>query len=287
MELLAPAKVNLSLDILGKRPDGYHDLNMVMHSVTLADRLTLTHTEEPGVRVVSGLSFLPGGEKNLAVRAAREYAYATGIPVEGLRIRLDKHIPVCAGLAGGSSDAAAVLRGLNGEAEKPLSLSQLAELGAKVGSDVPYCVWGGTALVEGRGEKVTPLPPLPPCRFVLCKPPFPVSTPELFGKVQCGRIRCHPDTSGMVDALRAGDLEGVARRLYNVFEDVLDPQKRRVVEEIKGTLITLGALGAVMSGSGPTVFGMFRDKESAQCAAMRLKEEYRATFFCKNAGKPV
>ena len=279
MELLAPAKVNLSLDILGKRPDGYHDLNMVMHSVTLADRLTLTHTEEPGVRVVSGLSFLPGGEKNLAVRAAREYAYATGIPVEGLRIRLDKHIPVCAGLAGGSSDAAAVLRGLNGEAEKPLSLSQLAELGAKVGSDVPYCVMGGTALVEGRGEKVTPLPPLPSCRFVLCKPPFPVSTPELFGKVQCGRIRCHPDTSGMVDALRAGDLEGVARRLYNVFEDVLDPQKRRVVEEIKGTLITLGALGAVMSGSGPTVFGIFSDGERARRAFEKLKESYADTFL--------
>jgi len=282
MRILAPAKLNLSLDILGRRSDGYHDLRMVMHSVDLTDILDLEQTEGAGVRVTTDLSFLPGNEKNLAARAALAYAAATGESADGLRIRIQKKIPVCAGMAGGSSDAAAVLRALNARSAAPLTAAELARVGEKVGSDVPYCVLGGTALAEGRGEVLTPLPPLPECFFVLCKPPFPISTPELFGRVNCQKIRCRPDTEGIRKALEAGDLSGVARRMYNVFEDVLSPRQAAVIQRIKSTLIGCGALGAVMSGSGPTVFGIFDQETAARGAAEALKEDYTDVFLVKS-----
>lgn len=282
MEVLAPAKLNLSLDILGRRPDGYHDLRMVMHSVGLLDTLTLERTGEPGVRVETNLSFLPSNEKNLAARAALEYAAATGESAEGLRIHIRKQIPVCAGMAGGSSDAAAVLRALNTQSAAPMSAADLAKLGERVGSDVPYCVLGGTALAEGRGEVLTPLPPLPDCFFVLCKPAFPISTPELFGRVNCQKLRRRPDTVGILKALEAGDLSGVARRMYNVFEDVLLPRQAAAIQSIKTTLIGCGALGAVMSGSGPTVFGIFGDETTARRAVETLKGNYTDVFLVKS-----
>ena len=282
MEILAPAKLNLSLDILRKREDGYHDLRMVMHSVGLTDLLTLERTGGSGLYVRSNLAFLPNNEKNLAAMAALRFSEATGMDVEGLRITIRKQIPVCAGMAGGSSDAAAVLRALNKTLDKPLSVEELAAVGQKVGSDVPYCVLGGTALAEGRGEILTPLPPLPPCWFVLCKPAFAISTPELFGRVKCGKIRCRPDTRGQIEALERGDLAGVARRMYNVFEDVLNPRQKREIEAIKSVLIAHGALGAVMSGSGPTVFGIFDGKEGAEGALGKLRESYRQSFLVQS-----
>ena len=281
MEIQAFAKLNLTLDILGKREDGYHDLRMVMQSITLADTLTLEENQGEGLRVSANLRFLPTGEKNLAAAAALRFWEALGREPEDLDIRIEKRIPVCAGMAGGSSDAAAVLRALNQRAGEPFSPKELARLGERVGSDVPYCVLGGTALAEGRGEVLTPLPPLPRCWVVACKPDFPISTPELFAQADRVKLRRRPDTAGLVAALEAGDLGGVARRMYNVFEDVLPARLYTRVAEIKNVLIQCGALGANMSGSGPTAFGLFDRLEAAQEARACLAQRYRDTFLCE------
>lgn len=281
MEIQAFAKLNLTLDILGRREDGYHDLRMVMQSITLADTLTLEENRGEGLRVSANLRFLPTGEKNLAAAAALRFWEALGREPENLDIRIEKRIPVCAGMAGGSSDAAAVLRALNQRAGEPFSPKELARLGERVGSDVPYCVLGGTALAEGRGEVLTPLPPLPRCWVVACKPDFPISTPELFAQADRVKLRRRPDTAGLVAALEAGDLGGVARRMYNVFEDVLPARLYTRVAEIKNILIQCGALGANMSGSGPTAFGLFDRLEAAQEARACLAQRYRDTFLCE------
>lgn len=275
----AYAKINLTLDVLGKREDGYHDLCMVMQSVALADTLEFLFHPQGELRLVSNHSFLPTGEKNLAHLAARRFYARLNRPAPGLELSLEKRIPVCAGLGGGSSDAAAVLRALNRMEGEPFSPSELAKLGEEVGSDVPYCVLGGTALAQGRGEILTPLSKLPWCWVVLCKPPFPVSTPELFTRLDKVSLRCHPDTQGMMDYLEAGDLGQVARRMYNVLEDALLPRQREAVEQIKSTLVAHGALGAAMSGSGPTVFGIFNDKTLAQGAYEALYKDFPETFF--------
>ena len=281
MEIQAFAKLNLTLDILGKREDGYHDLRMVMQSITLADTLTLEENRGEGLRVNANLRFLPTGEKNLAAAAALRFWEALSREPEDLDIRIEKRIPVCAGMAGGSSDAAAVLRALNQRAGEPFSPKELARLGERVGSDVPYCVLGGTALAEGRGEVLTPLAPLPRCWVVACKPDFPISTPELFAQADRVKLRRRPDTAGLVAALEAGDLGGVARRMYNVFEDVLPARLYTRVAEIKNDLIHCGALGANMSGSGPTAFGLFDRLEAAQEARACLAQRYRDTFLCE------
>ena len=283
-ELTIPAyaKINLTLDVLGKRPDGYHDLSMVMQSVSLADQVIIRETGEEGFMLKTDLGFLPGVDKNIAGVAARAFARHTGVDLSGLEIELQKHIPVCAGTAGGSSDGAAVLRGLNRWFSCGLSLRHLAEIGEEVGSDVPYCVLGCTALAEGRGEKLTCLPALPDCHIVLCKPGFSVSTPELFRRIDELKLRFHPDTAGVLAALEEGDLAGVSRRMFNVFEEALPAQRRAVVEEIKSTLLSRGALGACMSGTGPTVFGIFDNAESAQSVADELKQSYAETFLTKN-----
>lgn len=262
----APAKLNLTLDVLGRRPDGYHEMRMVMQSVSLFDTLTLTTQPGSGISLSTNLGFLPVDDKNLAAAAAIQLQKAIGEDWGRLSIQLKKQIPVCAGMAGGSSDAAAVLRGLNELLGLDMPPLRLAEIGAQVGSDIPYCVFGGTALAEGRGEKITPLPPMPQCWVVLAKPGFPISTPELFAQLDKQKIRCHPDTAGMLSALKGGDLSGIARRMFNVFEEALSPRKRDRVEELKGKLLHHGALGSSMSGTGPTVFGLFEDRAVAQKA---------------------
>ena len=284
IEVKAYAKLNLSLDVLGKRPDGYHDMRMVMQTVGLTDQLRLeTGTGKP-LRMETNLGFLPADEHNLAAAAALRLCEAAGVEHGGLSIRLRKTIPVCAGLAGGSADAAAVLRGLNQLLGLGLSGQRLAEIGAQVGSDVPYCVMGGTALAEGRGEVLTPLPPLPPCHVVLCKPAFSVSTPELFKALDGCRICRRPDTAGLLAALEGGDLPEVARRMYNVFEDVLPSRRAQEIDAIKNVLIQHGALGASMSGTGPTVFGLFARREEAEGAWKALRELYRETFLAEAVG---
>jgi 4-diphosphocytidyl-2-C-methyl-D-erythritol kinase len=279
LEAIAYAKLNLTLDVLNRRPDGYHDIRMIMQSITLTDTLTLTPREDGQVQVTSNLSFLPGGEKNLAAAAALRFWEALGVEPRGLDIHIEKRIPVCAGMAGGSSDAAAVLRALNQAEGNPFSPLELARVGEAVGSDVPYCVLGGTALAEGRGEKLTPLSPLPKCWAVVCKPAFPISTPELFHRIDSVKTRCRPDTTGALNALASGDLSGVARRMYNVFEDALSERQQSRVWQIKTILIQCGALGATMSGTGPTAFGLFDRKDWAEEAFRQLQESSPETFL--------
>ena len=283
-EVFACAKLNLSLDVLNKRPDGYHEMKMVMQTVSLRDRLTVEIGTGRPLEMHSNLGFLPTDEHNLAAAAALALCRETGTDPGGLSIKLDKSIPVCAGMAGGSADAAAVLRGLNELLGLGLSQSRLEEIGALVGSDVPYCVGGGTALAEGRGEVLTSLPSLPHCHVVLCKPAFSVSTPELFRALDGCRIRRRPDTAGLIDALTAGDLPGVARRMYNVFEDVLPQRRYQEVCTIKNSLIQHGALGASMSGTGPTVFGLFDRQQAAEDARAALAPIYRETFLVESMG---
>lgn len=284
IEVKAYAKLNLSLDVLGKRPDGYHDMRMVMQTVALTDSLRLETGTGAPLRMESNLGYLPTNEHNLAAAAALRLCEAAGADPGGLAIRLEKTIPVCAGLAGGSADAAAVLRGLNQLLGLGLSGPRLEEIGALVGSDVPYCVRGGTALAEGRGEILTDLPPLPECWVVLCKPAFSVSTPELFRTLDGCRIRRRPDTTGLLTALEQGDLPGIARRMYNVFEDALPSRRAQEIDAIKNVMIQHGALGSSMSGTGPTVFGLFDRQAGAESAFAALREQYQESFLARSVG---
>ena len=280
------AKLNLSLDILRRRSDGYHDMRMVMQSVTLRDAVTLTEREDGALYISNSLPFLPCDEGNIAAKAVRRFFEGTGLPFPGLSVHIQKEIPVCAGMAGGSTDGAAVLRALGRSYAPDLPWERLEEIAAPVGSDVPFCVRGGTALAEGRGEVLTELPPMPPCWIVLCKPAFSISTPELFAQVRLRRLRCRPDTAGLLRALEAGDLEGAARRLYNIFEDVL-PRRYSQVFDIKSALLDLGAMASSMTGSGPTVFGVFRERTRAAEAAEALRGQYPAVFLCEPAARLV
>ena len=272
------AKLNISLDVAERRPDGYHDMTMVMQTVSLCDEVSITLDDSGRVQARSNLSFIPGDERNLAVRAALAYLRAAGREGQGMRISLSKRVPVGAGMGGGSSDAAAVLRALNRH-YGALSGQELEELSATVGSDVPFCVRGGTALATGRGEKLRSLPDMPDCAFIICKPDFSISTPELFRKLDQGGARCHPDTPGLIAALEAGDLAHLCRRMYNVFEE-LDDRRLRTVQEIKGSLLDYGALSAVMTGTGSAVFGVFRPGEAPDAAVDALRKEYG---FCEKA----
>ncbi|MBR3704955.1 MAG: 4-(cytidine 5'-diphospho)-2-C-methyl-D-erythritol kinase [Oscillospiraceae bacterium] len=282
----AYAKLNLTLDILGKREDGYHEMSMVMQSIDLTDTISVSTQDSPGLTLTCNVPYLPCNESNIAAKAVRRFFEHLGKDAPGLAIHIDKRIPTCAGMAGGSSDGAAVLRVLRKLYAPDMLDAQLESIGALVGSDVPYCVRGTTALALGRGEILTDLPALPDCFFVICKPSFPISTPELFAQVRTKKLRCHPDTKGMIRALESGDLEAIAHRVYNVFEDVL-PRKYAQVFEIKRKLLDLGAMTASMTGSGPTVFGIFSDETQAKNAAQTLKREFSATYCCKNIRTPV
>lgn len=281
LTIQAPAKLNLTLDVLRKRDDGYHDLSMIMTSVAFGDTLSITSGTGGDIRSTSNLSFLPNNEKNLAVSAALRLMKETTLNPNGLNIDIDKQIPVCAGMGGGSSDAGAVLRGLNQLFGQPLTLEQLAKIGEDVGSDVPYCVLGGTALAEGKGEILTPLPHLPDCHIVLCKPNFPISTPALFAKIKTQKLRHRPDTDGLIACLHAQDLAGIARRMFNVFEGVLPNHEGYKINDIKQTLLHHGALGACMSGTGPTVFGIFDDLAMAQQAVEDLQPYHKDVILTK------
>lgn len=281
----AYAKLNLSLDVTGRREDGYHDMLMVMQTISVSDRIDLELTEEPGIQAECNFRYVPTDGRNLAVRAAQVYLQAVAEnqhKTKGVSIRLEKHIPVGAGMAGGSADAAAVLRGMNRLFGSPLNRKELEALAGQVGSDVAFCIAGGTQLAKGRGEQLEDLPPLPPCWIVVCKPGFSISTPELFRKLDEVSLRRHPDTAGMLAALREEDLRGIGIRMYNVFEDVPD-RRMRQTGEIKSVLLDHGALGAMMTGTGSAVFGIFSNTEAAERCAADLKKEHR---FCRVA-EPV
>lgn len=278
----AYAKLNLSLDVTGRREDGYHELVMLMQTVSLCDELRLRFRDDGKLCASSNLRFIPGDERNLAVRAALRYLETVGESGQGLQIDIRKEIPVGAGMAGGSADAAAVLRGLNRLYGNRLNRAELERLAQQIGSDVAFCVAGGTALAKGRGELLTELRPMPDCAFVLCKPGFSISTPELFQKLDSAPVRIHPDTAGLLAAVEAGDLRALCRRMYNVFEDI-DDRRMRAVSEIKGRLLDHRALGAIMTGTGSAVFGVFERAEDAEAACGALKKEYK---FCCTA-KPA
>jgi len=279
----AYAKLNLSLDVLAKRTDGYHDMRMVMQSVSLCDDIKVTLRGDGDIRLSTNLRFLPDDDRNIASKAARAFFAALGRKDIGADIIIFKRVPVCAGMGGGSSDGATVLRALNTLTGKPFSRTELEKMGARLGSDIPFCVAGGTSLAEGRGEVLLDLPPLPCCRFVIVKPKFSVSTPELFARLDLTSVKYHPDTQGIMSSIYSGDLKGVSRRLYNVFEDVL-PAKPNDIPKIKTTLLDCGALGAVMTGTGSAVFGIFDDELKASRAYETLSSRYAEVFLAEPQG---
>ncbi|MGN1001291.1 MAG: 4-(cytidine 5'-diphospho)-2-C-methyl-D-erythritol kinase [Oscillospiraceae bacterium] len=280
----AYAKLNLSLDVLGAMGNGYHEMRMVMQSVTLADDVSIRLTDSGTVALRTNLGFLPNDERNIAAKAARLFFAEAGMEGAGAEIRLHKRVPVGAGLGGGSSDAAAVLRGLNEMTGTGFSREKLERLGARLGSDVPFCVAGGTQLASGRGDELRDLPPLPDCPIVICKPPFPIQTPALFACIDSRRSRIHPDTEGLLAALDGGDLVGLARRMYNVFEDVL-PRRCAEIGQIKSRFLDLGALGTVMSGTGSAVFALFDSEALAEQARAELGRSYRECFLTRPLGR--
>jgi len=282
-QVQAYGKLNLSLDVVEKLPTGYHALKMVMETVELSDDVHIAIAPGEGITLATNLPYLPVDGRNIAAQAVGVFFREMGIAPRQVSIRIHKRIPVSAGMAGGSSNAAAVLRGLNALLRTGLNAAELRRIGLLLGSDVPYCITGGTVLAEGRGEILTPLKPLPPCYIVSAKPKFSISTPSLFARIDCAKIRHRPDTAGIQTALAARDLGQVAVRMYNVFEDVLD-ERGKEVAAIKHTLLNGGALGAAMTGTGPMVFGLFDDEQAARAVYERLRKMYAETFLTRNRG---
>ena len=276
---LAHAKVNISLDIVSKMEGGYHKVKMVMQTVSLADEITIECIPgEDAITVDAGLPFLPRDERNIAAKAASAFFKHNGISGYDTRITMKKNIPVCAGLGGGSADGACVLRLLDKMFQTKMGRKKLESVGLGFGSDVPFCIDGGTSLAEGRGEILTDLPALPKCTILICKPPFSCKTPVLFGRVQCDKIRARPDTEGIIRALAQANLSGVARRMYNVFEDVLT-KERKQVQDIKNIMLDNAVLGTVMTGSGPSVIGIFENSFSARNSFEHLKKSYAECYL--------
>ena len=271
ISLKALAKINLGLDVVRRREDGYHEVRMIMQTIHLYDRVEIKKTRSPQIRVETNLYYLPVNEDNLVYKAAKLMKDEFQIK-EGVRIVLQKFIPVAAGLAGGSSDAAAAFVGVNRLFGLGLSEEELMKRAVKVGADVPYCVMRGTALAEGIGEKLTRLPRLPHCYVLVGKPGVNVSTKTAYENLKLDALSVvHPDIDGMVDAVKNGDLDGVISRMGNVFEPGIIG-KYPVIQEIKDLMENHGARRAMMSGSGPTVFGIFDDKEKMEQAAAALRE---------------
>jgi 4-diphosphocytidyl-2-C-methyl-D-erythritol kinase len=264
----APAKINLSLDVIGKRPDGFHDVNMIMTTVDLADHIECDEIDDNQIIVSTTALYVPEDQRNLAYKAAALIKERFGI-TKGVKIAIQKQIPVSAGLAGGSSDAAATIRALNLLWDLKLSTSEMMDLGSLIGSDVAFCVHGGTAVATGRGEKIEPLPAPPTCWVVLAKPPISVSTGDIYGALNLEGV-VHPDVQGMAEAIRDGDYAGICSRLGNVLETVTMKGVPEV-EQIKNLMEKLGADGVLMSGSGPTVFGLTRHESRAQRLFNSLK----------------
>ena len=271
INLKAMAKINLGLDVVRRREDGYHDLRMIMQTVRLFDRIRLSVTRSGGVRLKTNLGFLPTDASNHACKAAQMLIDEFGIK-EGVFIDLEKHIPVAAGLAGGSSDAAAVLVGMNFLFGLGLSSEQLRQRGVKIGADVPYCIMRGTALAEGIGDRLTPLPGIPRCSIVVAKPDLRVSTKYVYTHLHLDESTIHPDIDAQAEAIRAGDLKGMCACCGNVLESVTETAYPKI-SELKKTMMDGGALVSMMSGSGPSVFGIFDEKEKAQAVYEQLRSE--------------
>lgn len=276
----AYAKINLTLDVLGKRTDGYHDLKSVMQTISIRDDIEIDLGTGTPWKLQCNKAGIPTDETNLAWRAAKAYFDRIGKDPNGLEIRITKRIPAQAGLGGGSADAAAVLRALNKHYGEPLSILALAELGSFVGSDVPFCTLCGTAMVEGRGERLRKLPDLPDCFFVVCKPDFSVSTPDLYKKIDEVAIAKRPDNQAMENALLAGDIGKVAENLWNVFDPIVTNEHLEL-NYIKSIFNSYGSVGQQMTGSGSAVYAIVPSFEYAAVICNMLKENYPEVFIAK------
>ncbi len=279
IRLKARAKINLSLDVLGKREDGYHDVRMVMQTIGIYDRLIITKIPEDEIRIQSNLFYLPINENNLIYKAAKllkdEFGFSGGVDVN-----LNKFIPVAAGMAGGSTDAAATLFGINKIYELGLSQNKLMELGVQIGADVPYCIMRGTALAEGIGEQLSRLKPVPHMWIVVAKPPINISTKLVYEQLDMNDIIYHPNVNKMIQAINKESIEEIAANMGNVLERVTIPLYP-IIDSIKNDMLSHGAINAMMSGSGPTVFGIFPNERTAlNCQAyLKLKKEAKQVYI--------
>ena len=284
LDIKALAKINIGLDVTGIREDGYHEVKMIMQTVNLFDKITISKVKEPGVSMTTNLKFLTVGDDNLCIKAAKLLIEEFDIK-EGITIALEKHIPVAAGMAGGSTDAAAILFGMNKMFKLGLSRKDLMDRGVKLGADVPYCIMRGTALAEGIGEVLSPLPPMVKCPVLIAKPGISVSTKQVYEALDsCFDTVVHPDIDGIIEDIKNQDLAAICSKMGNVLEDVTIPM-HPVIADIKKCMMDNGAVGAMMSGSGPTVFGFFNDNKTAKTAKEALtksgmvKQLYLTTLF--------
>ena len=289
MRLRAMAKINLGLDILGKRPDGYHEVRMIMQTIQMYDVLEIRKKEEPGIALSVNVPFIPTDERNLVYKAAKLLMDEFHIEV-GVSMKLDKFIPVAAGMAGGSSDAAAAFVGINRMFKLGLSEEELMKRAVAVGADVPYCIMRGTALAEGIGEKLTRLAPVPKCFVLVGKPAVSVSTKMAYENLNLQAVTSHPDIDGMMEDIAHGDLYAMTKKMGNVFEPGII-REYPVIQQIKDLMEANGALKAMMSGSGPTVFGIFDDQDKMESAAAILRESglaktvFATEVFNRNGGE--
>lgn len=272
--IYARAKINLTLDVLNKRPDGYHEVKMIMQTIKLADIVDVTLTDTQKIEIVTNLTYLPTTNKNIAYKACELFFEETNIKNQGIHINIFKKIPVSAGLAGGSTNAAAVLIALNKLYDTKLTVRQLMAMGVKLGADVPYCIHGGTMLSEGIGEDLTRLKAMPMCKVVLCKPPFSVSTAKIYSQINAEKIEHRPDTKSVINCLNQRDYYGVCKRMYNVLEDVT-AKNHKEINQIKNEMLNFSPNGVLMSGSGPTVFALFDDEQKAIECVQKLRRMYK------------
>ncbi|MGL4362351.1 MAG: 4-(cytidine 5'-diphospho)-2-C-methyl-D-erythritol kinase [Cellulosilyticaceae bacterium] len=286
--LKARGKINLTLDVIGKRPNGYHDLRMIMQTINLFDTIHIQKTKTPGIKIYNNIAWLPKDDRNITYKAAQLFLETLGIE-SGLVISITKRIPVAAGLAGGSSDAAAVLIGLNKMFKAHLSRKKLMEMGLHLGADVPFCIMRGTVLAEGIGEKLTPLRQFPYTHILLAKPNISVSTASVYKALNVNDIKIHPKTDEIIAAIQSQRRSFVVENMANVLEEVTIPMHPEI-DQIKEDMKKFGAVGSMMSGSGPTVFGVFANKEKAYEAAeyfkntCGLREVHVTSTFCKYKG---
>ncbi|AWI07626.1 4-(cytidine 5'-diphospho)-2-C-methyl-D-erythritol kinase [Clostridium drakei] len=278
MLIKAYAKINLSLDVVGKREDGYHTLQMIMQTIDLYDLINIKKTDK-GINISCNKQYIPTDERNLAYKAAELFMKTYNV-CEGIDIYIKKYIPVAAGLAGGSTDAAAVLKAMRNMYRPDISDEKIMKLGLNIGADVPYCVVGGTALCEGIGEKITKLNSFKNHILVVVKPAFGVSTKEVYKNLDINKIKRHPDTNLLISSIEANNLNSLARNMKNVLENVT-LYKHVVLKDIKKEMINMGAQGTLMSGSGPTIFAFFSDMLKAQLCYDKMKKKYRETFITR------
>jgi len=273
-------KINISLDVLSKRPDGYHEVRMVMQSLAIYDTVGIELTNGNEISIESNVKYIPNDQSNIAYKAAALFIEYFNIKNTGVKIFIEKNIPVAAGMAGGSCNAAGVLRALNSLTGINCDEKTLMEIGMRIGADVPYCIYGKTALAEGIGEIITPLKSFPETVICLAKPSISVSTAEIFRSLDAKKITAHPDTKGIIAAIEKGDIYSVSRRMFNVLE-AITAKKLPVINELKGIMLDYGAMGTIMTGSGPTVFGLFESEAQAKKASEELSKHVAYTCVTK------